>query len=202
MRDIYRPRKQRRRIGTLILAGVGILFATYIPANMILMMGKPETGKLALPVSMAAAAIILIIVAIHSTSIRQGLIAGGVLGLLGGSGCLMGILNTMTMRVEMALIIEAREAKLKAASDLYQPAQPADAGLAEASPPTAAPDAGDPAEPDPERQAPADPRKQLFAEMGMGRLAGICLPPNILLGLFIGGTFAKAAVRRREVTGR
>jgi len=34
-----------------------------------------------------------------------------------------------------------------------------------------------------------------------GQLMMICLPPNTLLGAFVGGMFAKAGIRRRKMYG-
>jgi ABC-type antimicrobial peptide transport system permease subunit len=189
MRDPYRPKKQRSRIGTIVFAGVGIVFATYIPANFILMwvmrhQDKQDLGKMAMPAAMAASALILILVSMRFTSIRQGLIIGGILGFLGGTGCLLGIANAMSVGMDVRLNNEAQHTQAETVADIVD--DPTDEGEAKLEA------AG---------KAELEKRRQLMAEMEMGRLVIICLPPNILLGLFIGGMFAKAAVRRRQRAG-
>ena len=207
MRDAYRPQNKRNRLGTLIFAGVGVLFGAYVPAYFLF------PRKAALVVSMAVSLLVLILIASHFTTIRRGVLGGAILGLLGGVGCLLGMTNAM-MAIEIGIANEAHRQAQEATAD--QPAEPVEgaepaepvvtAEPAPADQPLQSADADEPAATD-DPAGPAKPQVSLSPEQHeritamQGQLMMISLPPNILLGAFIGGVFAKAGIRRREMYG-
>ena len=215
MPDVYRPQKKRRRTVALMMAGVGIFIGSYFPANILLLTSfqseeKGGLGKLALPVSMVVSALVLALVSSRASTIRRGIIGGIILGFLGGAGCLAGIGGAMMMRMNAAISVEYQASQKDKAPDTAQTIEDAEPAVPDSldTPDTAPADpaaekTGPPKDPeplDPELMKKVQEYKQRFTTE-MGRLVGICLLPNIMMGALIGGMFAKAGIRRRQLYG-
>lgn len=174
MTGAHDTKKRHAGVGTMIAAGVGIYIAAYLPSFMLF---PKRLGPI---LSTAAALIVLMIVAIRFTSLRQGLIWGLILGLLAGGGSWSALdthLNQM----------------LAALSSMEIQPEPGTQPAAETQPATtsAPADEGPPTEAE---------RQQAIQEIQgvRSKLPVMCFLPNALLGIVVGGIFAQAAAKRRE----
>ena len=176
MAAIYQDKKRRGRVGMYLAGGVGVFLAAYLPSFILF----PARGAPVL--STAAASFILILIAMRFRSVREGLIAGLILGLVAGIASWGANRN----RVDMFLA--------NLANPTTQPAPDTQPVATSQPAPTTAPSDEPSLTPEQREQAIRD--FSLFRD----RLPTICILPNVLLGGVIGLIFARAAVRRKQLT--
>jgi len=175
-----RPQKRRHRIGTVLAAGLGIILAAHLPSRALFRHGSAPT------VAIIAALIVLIVVAIRFTSVRQGLIYGGILGLLAGVSGFMGMEQSRQQWIKEIDAAIAASEFLSSSSET----QPADPNAAATTQPTTQPFTE-------EEHAEVMGLRERLVKMQAG-LPYRCIVPHALMGIVVGGIFAQAAVRRRQ----
>ncbi len=161
-----RTKKKRSQAGTAIAAGIGIIMAAHIPSRVLF------PHKAAPVVAMVAAMLVLIFVATRFTSVRQGIIYGAILGLLGGVSSFMGMAEPLRQLLRIDDYLRQQAATQPAATQ-----------------PTT----------QPTTQPFTDEQRAKLLELRK-RLPALCILPHVLMGTVIGGIFAQAAVRRRQRT--
>ena len=165
-----------------LAGGVGVFLAAYLPSFTLF------PARIAPVLSTAAAAFILILIAMRFKSLREGLVAGLILGLVAGAGSW----GANRHRVEMALILLANPTTQPAPQT--QPAEEGQPAPVTQPSPTSAPSD----EPVLTPQQREDAIRQFSAYRD--QLPVLCILPNVLLGGVIGLIFARAASKRRQQT--
>jgi len=201
MLDPFQPKKRRSRIGSAVAAGVGVLFGSYIPAYFLF----PQQTALIVPFAITLA--ILILISSKARRVRRGVIVGGILGLLGGLGCFLG----MTQRM-----LDAINAQRQAEAAATQPATAPDDGAATQPDPSDVEDTAASARPvaqpldEPTTQPASQPTSQPTTQPGtaeklerllaatQSQLVTICIIPHTLMGVVVSWIFASSAVRRQK----
>ena len=188
MAAIYETKKKRSRTGMYLAGGVGVFLAAYLPSFTLF------PARIAPVLSTAAAAFILILIAMRFRSLREGLVAGLILGLVAGAGswganryCVDRALATLTALLNLPT---QGDPETQPADEVHATSdtQPAPTSL--------------PAEElvlTPEDREECEEGIRLFTAY-RDKLPALCILPNVLLGAVIGLIFARAAVKRRQQT--
>lgn len=188
MAAIYETKKKRSRVGMYLAGGIGVFLAAYLPSFTLF------PARIAPVLSTAAASFILILIAMRFRSLREGLVAGLILGLVAGAGswganryCVDRALATLTALINLP-------------TEPAPQTQPADEVYAASDTqpsPTSAPT--DELVLTPEERKECEEGIRLFTAY-RDRLPVLCVLPNVLLGGVIGLIFARAAVKRQRQT--
>lgn len=166
-----RVQKRRKRFGAVLVAGLLAFLAGFVPS---FYWANPM-------MSIVTSVAVVIFMTFRSTGLRQGIIRGLILGLMGGGGSFAGMNN------RLEYYINARENPATTQPASAQPTQPATG----------------PASTQPTQPAPPGPLSEeewtQIAEI-RSRLPMICLLPNMLVGTVTGAAFGRSAERRRRRT--
>ena len=175
-----RVQKRRSRFGGVLVAGLVAFLAGFVPS---FYWANPM-------MSIVTSVAVVIFMTFRSTGLRQGIIRGLILGVMGGGGSFAGMSN------RLEYYINARENPATTQPASAQPTQPATA-------PASTQPATGPASTQPTQPALLGPLSEeewtQIAEI-RSRLPMICLLPNMLVGTVTGAAFGRAAQRRRRRT--